>query len=190
MPAVAKVCVHVARANDSFWRQGALLHRCSWPPLQLARAAYRLFAHAFRFQTDIRRDITTGLHIASFAFYGWQMPKNTGLLLKTDHLHAFLLLWLFMLKPVLDMIRGTCIPTAKFLGQGSQKLRYLQSADTSCGHVHWDTCGTVWDIFLSSSINFQLILWAIADRPILVFKFILVFIFISFLWNHFYFYIT
>jgi len=26
---------------------GELLHRYSWPPLQLACAAYRLFAHAF-----------------------------------------------------------------------------------------------------------------------------------------------
>jgi len=40
------------------------LHRCSWPPLQLACAAYRLFAHAFRLQTDRKTDITTWLHIA------------------------------------------------------------------------------------------------------------------------------
>jgi len=57
---------------------GERLHRCSWPPLQLARAAYRLFAHAFHVpciliterQTDRRTDITTGLHTVSFAFTG------------------------------------------------------------------------------------------------------------------------
>jgi len=47
---------------------GKLLHRCSWPPLQLACAAYRLFAHAFQLQRDRMTDITTVLHIASFAF--------------------------------------------------------------------------------------------------------------------------
>jgi len=32
--------------------RGEWLHRCSWPPLQLASAAYKLFAHAFRLQRD------------------------------------------------------------------------------------------------------------------------------------------
>jgi len=31
--------------------RGKWLHRCSWSPQQLACAAYRLFAHAFRLQT-------------------------------------------------------------------------------------------------------------------------------------------
>jgi len=48
------------------------LHCCRWPPLQLACAAYRLFAHAFRLQTDL----TTGLHIASFAFTGGRRKKH------------------------------------------------------------------------------------------------------------------
>jgi len=53
--------------------------------LQLACAAYRLFAHAFhtfQLQTDrqtVRRtDITTGLHIASFAFTGDRCIKIYG----------------------------------------------------------------------------------------------------------------
>jgi len=32
--------------------RGEWLHCCSWPPLQLNCVAYRLFAHAFRLQTD------------------------------------------------------------------------------------------------------------------------------------------
>jgi len=31
---------------------GEWLHHCSWPPLQLACAANRLFAHTFQLQTD------------------------------------------------------------------------------------------------------------------------------------------
>jgi len=44
---------------------GEWLHRCSWPPLQQASAAYM---HSDYEQTDRRTDITTGLHIASFTF--------------------------------------------------------------------------------------------------------------------------
>jgi len=50
--------------------RGEWLHRCSWPPLQLAYAAYKLFADAFqacRLQTDRKTDITTWLHMAPFA---------------------------------------------------------------------------------------------------------------------------
>jgi len=39
--------------------RGEWLHRCSWPPLQLACASYRLFAHALyslRLQTDRQKD--------------------------------------------------------------------------------------------------------------------------------------
>jgi len=54
-------------------RHGEWLHWCSWLPLQLACAAYRLSArafNAFRLQTDRETDVTTGLH------YTRQMQKN------------------------------------------------------------------------------------------------------------------
>jgi len=46
---------------------GEWLHHCSWLPLQLACTAYALPTHSNYRQ---RSDITTGLHIASFAFTG------------------------------------------------------------------------------------------------------------------------
>jgi len=39
--------------------RGEWLHRSSWPPLQLACAAYRLFAHAFRLQPARQTDTQT-----------------------------------------------------------------------------------------------------------------------------------
>jgi len=70
---LGKLCDHLARANNSLWRQRVWpwLHRCSWPPLLRAYATYRLFAHAFRLQTDIR----TELHFVSFAFTGGERKK-------------------------------------------------------------------------------------------------------------------
>jgi len=96
MPVAGKVCVRVARAIACDVRgRGEWLHRCSWPPLQLACAAYRHFAHAFHaflLQTDRRTDITTWLHIASFAFTGGGRKKNIIWLSKvhSDRLQFFL----------------------------------------------------------------------------------------------------
>jgi len=36
--------------------RGEWLHRCSWTPLQLACAAYRLFAYPLRLQTDTQTE--------------------------------------------------------------------------------------------------------------------------------------
>jgi len=58
--------------------RGEWRHRCSWRLLQLACAAYRLTysKHSDYRQTDRRTDITTGSHIASFAFIGGGRKKN------------------------------------------------------------------------------------------------------------------
>jgi len=42
--------------------RGEWLHYCSWPPLQLACTAYRLFSHAFdafQLQTDRQTEVQT-----------------------------------------------------------------------------------------------------------------------------------
>jgi len=80
MSAVGNVCVSVARDNNSLRRQGALRVVA---PLQLAATARPIgSAHArIPRRTDRRTDITTGLHIVSFAFTGGLRKQNiyTGL---------------------------------------------------------------------------------------------------------------
>jgi len=88
-----KICACVARANNSSRHQEAWLHRCSWPPLQLTCAAYKLFVthsmHSNYRQTKRRTDITTELHILSFAFTGngHKFKKKPGLISSYDIRH-------------------------------------------------------------------------------------------------------
>jgi len=56
MPVAGKVYVRMARANNSLRHQG------EWrvaAPLQLACAAYKLFAHTFKLQTDRQTGLTS-----------------------------------------------------------------------------------------------------------------------------------
>jgi len=64
--------------------RGEWLHRCSWPPL--VRPIGSLLAHSMHSdyrQTDRRTDITTGIHIASFAFTGSDAKKTLHLIFKS-----------------------------------------------------------------------------------------------------------
>jgi len=53
--------------------RGEWLHCCNWPPLQLACTAYRLFAHAFRLQTDRHYNWVT---YCVFRLYRQRMQKK------------------------------------------------------------------------------------------------------------------
>jgi len=63
--------------------RGEWLHRCSWPPLQLACAACRLFAHTFhefRLQTDRQKNRQTAQpgYILRLSLYRGRMQKTTA----------------------------------------------------------------------------------------------------------------
>jgi len=91
MPAAGKICIRVARANNSLWCQGCgeWPHRCSWLPLQLACTVYRLFAQAFRLQTDRQKDRHHNwVTYCVFRLYRWRMHKmqTTAIMVYLPHL--------------------------------------------------------------------------------------------------------
>jgi len=107
--------------------RGEWLHRCSWLPLQLACAAYRLFAHAFNafwLQTDRRTGITTGLHIAPFAFTGGDAKKRKQLS------RSYIFNSCYIMALPVNFIFGMEIHLQKYLG----RIRVSRSQDQGQGH--------------------------------------------------------